>query len=101
MTKPVPDRSYAERNDDILFMRVLAGLTSAAACLGAALVIELLHLRLLAGLSFSVAPEVWFALFPIAPRLSVTAFPIELFLVTGAIALLVLSLIRSVRLAFR
>jgi hypothetical protein len=82
-------------------MRVLVGLTSTAACLGAALVIELLHLRLLAGLSLSVAPEVWFALFPVAPRLSSIAFSIELFFVTGAIALLVLSLIRGVRLAFR
>lgn len=81
-------------------VRVLAGLAFSAACSGAALAIELVHLRLIPGLSSSI-PEAFASLSPLSVQFSVIGFFLEVTLFTIAIILLVANLIRSLRLAFR
>jgi hypothetical protein len=84
-------------------LRALSGLTISAVLLGVALVVELLHLRLLAGLDLSIPTiaDIWSSVSSSASWLRPIAFLFEFFLVIAAILLVVLTLVRTIHLAFR
>jgi hypothetical protein len=84
-------------------LRALSGLTLSAVLLGIALVVELLHLRLLAGLDLSISTiaDIWSSVSSSASLLRPIAFLLEFFLVIAAILLVVLTLVRTIHLAFR
>lgn len=65
--------------------------------------IHLLHLRLLAGLdlSMSTIADIWSRVSSWASLLRPLAFLLEFFLVIAAILLVVLTLVRTIHLAFR
>jgi hypothetical protein len=94
---------YELRGARMAQLRALTGLTVSVGLLGVALVVELLHLRLLAGLDLSMSSiaDIWSRVSPWASLLRPLASLLEFFLVIAAILLVVLTLVRTIHLAFR